>query len=109
MSGGESHDPDHNRSAGHLGPEPAVDLRLAVGEYLTVPERLIVAPMPGRFEPADVDGGRVEAGQTVGAVVRSGDRVDVLSQVSGRFMGHLVDRGERVRDGQALAWVRLAG
>jgi biotin carboxyl carrier protein len=33
----------------------------------------------------------------------------LVSQVAGRFMGHLADQGERVRDGQPLAWVRLAG
>jgi predicted deacylase len=79
------------------------------GEYLIVAERLIVAPGPGRFEPAVPDGGQVACGQTVGAVVRADRRVDVVSQVAGRFMGHLADAGERVRDGQPLAWVRLAG
>ena len=122
MSGGEPSGPqldssecdDHGRpdrgpsdEARH--PDGGVDLRLAAGEYLAVPERLIVSPMPGRFEPSELAGDRVEAGQAVGAVVRSGERIEVLSQVSGRFMGHLADHGERVRDGQALAWVRLAG
>jgi biotin carboxyl carrier protein len=79
------------------------------GEYLVVAERLIVAPAPGRFEPAVPDGEHVASGQTVGAVVRADERVDVVSQVAGRFMGHLADAGERVRDGQPLAWVRLAG
>jgi biotin carboxyl carrier protein len=79
------------------------------GEYLNVPERVIVAPAPGRFEPAVPDGDHVRCGETVGTVVRSDHRVDVVSQVAGRFMGHLADAGERVRDGQPLAWVRLAG
>ena len=80
----------------------------AHGEFLTVPERLIVAPMAGRFEPAPLPGDVVAPGQAVGCVVRSGDRVEVRSPVAGRFMGHLADSGERVRDGQPLAWVRLA-
>ena len=78
------------------------------GEYLIVAERLIVAPGPGRFEPAVPDGEHVTCGQTVGTVVRSDHRLEVVSQVAGRFMGHLADAGERVRDGQPLAWVRLA-
>jgi biotin carboxyl carrier protein len=79
------------------------------GEYLNVTERVIVAPMPGRFEPAVPAGEQVRRGQSVGAVVRSDRRVDVVSQVAGHFMGHLADAGQRVRDGQPLAWVRLAG
>ena len=81
----------------------------AAGEFLIVPERVIIAPAPGRFEPAVPDGEHVRRGDTVGTVVRSDLRVDVVSQVAGRFMGHLADSGERVRDGQPLAWVRLAG
>jgi hypothetical protein len=79
------------------------------GESLAVPERLLVAPMPGRFEPSCPPDGQVRPGQTVGAVVRSDDRVDVISDVHGWFMGHLVDHGQRVRDGQPIAWIRLAG
>jgi biotin carboxyl carrier protein len=79
------------------------------GEYLIVSERLIVAPAPGRFEPSVPDGDHVACGQTVGTVVRADRRFEVVSQVTGRFMGHLADPGERVRDGQPLAWVRLAG
>jgi biotin carboxyl carrier protein len=79
------------------------------GESLAVPERLLVAPMPGRFEPSCPPDGHVHPGQTVGVVVRSDDRVDVVSDVHGHFMGHLVDHGQRVRDGQPIAWIRLAG
>ena len=40
--------------------------------------------------------------------VRSDERVPVVATARGRFMGHLAERGERVRDGQPLAWIRLA-
>jgi biotin carboxyl carrier protein len=79
------------------------------GESLAVPERLLIAPMPGRFEPSCPPDGQVRPGQTVGVVVRSDDRVDVISDVHGSFMGHLVEHGQRVRDGQPIAWIRLAG
>lgn len=79
------------------------------GEFLSVPERLIVAPAAGRFEPIPPSGELLERGACVGTVVQSGRRVPVTATVGGRFMGHLAEQGERVRDGQPLAWVRLAG
>ena len=36
------------------------------------------------------------------------ERIDVCAVHSGHFMGHLAESGERVRDGQALAWIRVA-
>ncbi len=78
------------------------------GEFPVVSERMLVAPMQGRFEPAVVTEGDVSPGQVVGEVVRSDERVPVVATTRGRFMGHLAERGERVRDGQPLAWIRLA-
>lgn len=77
------------------------------GEYLAVAERLIVAPAPGRFVP-DHTAGDLRVGQVVGNVVRSDGVTPVHSSFAGRFMGHLAADGQRVRDGQPLAWVRLA-
>jgi biotin carboxyl carrier protein len=79
------------------------------GEFLSVPERLIVAPTAGRFEPLPPSGDLLEQGACVGTVVHSGQRIPVTATVGGRFMGHLAERGERVRDGQPLAWVRVVG
>ena len=78
------------------------------GDYLGVVERLIISPSPGRFEPVTVHESIVEAGQVVGQVVRSDERIEVKSSQRGTFMGHLADDGERVRDGQAVAWIRAA-
>ena len=78
------------------------------GEFPVVAERMLVAPMQGRFEPIVVIEDDVAPGQIVGEVVRSDERVPVVATTSGRFMGHLAERGERVRDGQPLAWIRLA-
>jgi hypothetical protein len=79
-----------------------------IGEFPVVSERMLVAPMQGRFEPTHVGGDDVSPGQVVGEVVRSDERVPVVATAPGRFMGHLAERGERVRDGQPLAWIRLA-
>jgi biotin carboxyl carrier protein len=79
------------------------------GEFPVVAERVVISPMPGRFEPIVLPETEVVIGQVVGEVVRSDERVPVVATTSGRFMGHLAERGERVRDGQPLAWIRLAG
>ena len=79
------------------------------GEYLAVAERVIVAPTPGRFVARVSPGTQLRVGQAVGSVVRSDSETLVTSEFAGRFMGHLADSGERFRDGQPLAWVRLAG
>ena len=78
------------------------------GDYLGVVERLIVSPSQGRFEPAVVHETVIEPGQVVGTIIHSDQRIDVTATQGGTFMGHLADEGERVRDGQAVAWMRAA-
>jgi biotin carboxyl carrier protein len=78
------------------------------GEHPGVSERVVVAPGPGRFEPAPAIDGPVTEGQLLGEVVRSDTRLAVRAHTPGRFMGHLAERGQRVRDGQPLAWIRPA-
>lgn len=89
--------------------------RLAAhGELLAVPERVIIAPAPGRFRPlddqaADVEAtGEVDPEQVIGYVDGIGHSTPVRSPFPGRLMGHLAHAGERVREGQPVAWLRLA-
>jgi biotin carboxyl carrier protein len=82
------------------------------GEELRVPERVILAPALGVFrlaapEPA-TEGELVAEGQVVGVVECSGDTHDVRSPFTGQLMGMLAHPGERVREGQPVAWLRLA-
>ena len=116
--------------------EPAV----AHGELLAVPERVIIAPAPGRFRPITDDlvrpaGGDAEANgigevsdpnsmaagasdlvdsdtvdreQVIGYVDGIGHSTPVRSPFPGRLMGLLAHAGERVREGQPVAWLRLA-
>ena len=52
------------------------------GESLAVPERLLVAPMPGRFEPTTPPNGHVRPGQIVGAVaLRRGQPEQIRREV----------------------------
>jgi hypothetical protein len=80
-------------------------------EELRVPERLIVAPAGGVFrgvppETVTTEGEIVTEGQTVGLVSVSGDDVPVRSAFRGWMMGMLAVDGERVREGQPVAWLR---
>ena len=88
------------------------------GEVLAVPERVIVAPTVGVFRPlrddtdvdltdaADVT--LIAAGQAIGVVEGPGSSTPVRSPFGGFLIGMLARAGERVREGQPVAWLRLA-
>jgi biotin carboxyl carrier protein len=82
------------------------------GETLAVPERVIVAPAPGTFRPVEPDAvaaeGTVVAEQVIGFVEGKGHSTPVRSPFGGRLMGLLAHAGERVREGQPVAWLRCA-
>ncbi len=89
------------------------------GEVLMVPERVILAPAPGKFRPIDdavltdageasSDGADVAREQVIGFVDGIGHSTPVHSPFHGRLMGLLASAGERVREGQPVAWLRMA-
>ncbi len=88
------------------------------GEVLAVPERVIVAPAVGVFRPLAVDsdldltdsgdGTVVTAGQAIGVIEGPGSSTPVRSPFAGFLIGMLARAGERVREGQPVAWLRLA-
>ena len=88
------------------------------GEVLAVPERVIVAPAVGVFRPlgeiheVDLaqtgDGTVVAAGQAIGVIEGPGSSTPVRSPFGGFLVGMLARAGERVREGQPVAWLRLA-
>lgn len=88
------------------------------GEVLAVPERVIVAPAVGVFRPLgdtddvdltqNADGTVVTAGQAIGVIEGPGSSTPVRSPFGGFLVGMLARRGERVREGQPVAWLRLA-
>jgi [acyl-carrier-protein] S-malonyltransferase len=98
------------------------------GEHLYTSERVIVSPTPGVFEPdihlaalesnalaeahaAPGSGGGAEPGSRLGV----GDRVgtvglsDVRTPFDGILVRWLAVRGERVVEGQPVAWIRTDG
>jgi biotin carboxyl carrier protein len=85
---------------------PRLDLE---GERVAMVERMIVAPVVGVFRPFDVeDGATVSVGEIVGVVEGPGTREPVRSAFEGVVMGFLAHAGERLREGQAVAWMRVA-
>ncbi|HZT67445.1 MAG TPA: ACP S-malonyltransferase [Acidimicrobiales bacterium] len=79
------------------------------GEHLYVSERLVISPAAGLFHLSDegspADGGEVAVGDLIGLV---GD-VEVRTPFAGNLMGILALPGERVTEGQPIAWLRNAG
>ena len=79
------------------------------GERLLVPERVIVAPASGRFQPVPPDGGPdIAEKQVIGFVEGPGQSTPVRSPFGGLLMGMMAHAGERVREGQPVAWLRAA-
>ena len=98
------------------------------GEHLYTSERVIVSPAPGVFEP-DVRLAALEStalaeatavpgsgdGIEPGSVLAVGDRVgtvgltDVRTPFDGILVRWLAVRGERVVEGQPVAWIRSPG
>lgn len=90
-----------------------MEVGTAHGEVLAVPERVIVAPAPGTFRLAEPPGGAVVEGpvaeeQVIGFVEGKGYSTPVRSPFGGLLMGLLAHAGERVREGQPVAWLRPA-
>jgi [acyl-carrier-protein] S-malonyltransferase len=99
------------------------------GEHLYTSERVIVSPTPGVFEP-DVHLAALEStalaeataapgsgeGTEPGSLLAVGDRVgtvggltDVRTPFAGILVRWLAVRGERVVEGQPVAWIRTPG
>lgn len=85
-----------------------MDAMLDHGEGLLVPERMIVAPTVGVFRSVEIDEGQaLVPGQTVGMVDGPGTSTPVASPFAGHLVGMLAHPGERLREGQPVAWLRV--
>lgn len=88
---------------------PVLDEMSCFGERLDVPERLVVSPFRGLFQPLPVVTAPAE-GDVIpeGAVVGTVGGIDVHSPFAGLLMGVLAAPGERIIEGQPIAWLRTA-
>ena len=75
------------------------------GAALTGPERVIVAPAAGVFEPAAADGMPIRRGQVVGHVRCGAERVEITSPFDGQARGVFAWPDERVRRYQPVLWM----
>lgn len=96
------------------GAPEAVGVDSPVGETLSIPERVIVAPAMGIFHrlPGDTrvnDGDLVARGDVVGTIRSLGASTPVQSPFEGLLVAILAFDGERVRSGQPVAWLRVTG
>jgi biotin carboxyl carrier protein len=89
-----------------------METALVQGEGLMVPERVIVAPSVGVFRSLfghDVVGGQsVDAGEAIGVIEGPGVTTPVRSPFRGVLAGFLAHDGERLREGEPVAWLRVA-
>ena len=83
---------------------------LPLGETLSIPERVIVAPAVGLFRrlarDAQTDGDMVNRGDVIGTVESLGASTPIRSPFEGFLVKILALDGERLRPGQAVAWMR---
>jgi biotin carboxyl carrier protein len=105
--------PDAEPPPGGSGDDSRREAHLAHGERLGVPERVILAPIAGSFRPVrpdegDGDGDDIDPEQVIGFVEGQGQSAPVRSPFGGLLMGLLAHAGERVREGQPVAWLRIA-
>ncbi|MER3452597.1 MAG: hypothetical protein C4344_02645, partial [Acidimicrobiia bacterium] len=78
------------------------------GEHLHMSERLVVSPAAGVFQPAPPSDGVTAEGEVVevGALLGYVSGREVRSPFAGWLMGMLAVPGERVTQGQPIAWLR---
>jgi biotin carboxyl carrier protein len=86
---------------------------LSIGEGLSVPERVIVSPASGTFRRLDDAGqkkvgDRIAHGDLIGLVHSLGTATPVRSAFGGVLVQFIASDGERLRPGQAVAWLRTA-
>jgi hypothetical protein len=95
---------NHRRGSPSVLQSGLDDPSALLGETLSVPERVLISPTAGIFEPLRpaVEPGPIDAGVVVGMVAGQ----EVRSPFGGNLLGILVYPGERVHQGQRIAWLR---
>jgi biotin carboxyl carrier protein len=82
--------------------------RITTGETPhAIAERVIVAPTSGTFEPLEaLEGSPVEQGQLIGVLRGPGTSTPVKSPFAGLLMDVTAEPGQRLREGERVAWLR---
>ena len=81
------------------------------GERILIPERMIVSPADGVFRMVDNNGDMVgkniELNDVIGYVETVGKSVEILSPFTGTLRGLIAHDGERLRQHEPVAWLRM--
>jgi hypothetical protein len=81
------------------------------GERILIPERMIVSPADGVFRMVDNNGDMVgkniEVNDVIGYVETVGKSVEILSPFTGTLRGLIAHDGERLRQHEPVAWLRM--
>ena len=81
------------------------------GERILIPERMIVSPADGVFRSVDGNGdivGRnINENDVIGYVETVGKSVEIKSPFTGTLRGLIAHSGERLRQHEPVAWLRL--
>lgn len=81
------------------------------GERILIPERMIVSPADGVFRLAenngDIVGRNIELNDVIGYVETVGKSVEILSPFTGTLRGLIAHDGERLRQHEPVAWLRM--
>jgi hypothetical protein len=80
---------------------------LPQGEFISIPDRLVVSPGWGRVHLGALTEGQViQAGARIGRLIEGGHNTLLICPVRAVFVGWLVFEGERVAPGSPLARLR---
>ena len=81
------------------------------GEIILIPERMIVSPADGVFRVASngdsVVGKEIKINDVIGFVETVGKSVEILSPFAGTLKGLIAHSGERLRQHEPVAWLRV--
>jgi biotin carboxyl carrier protein len=75
-----------------------------LGEWVLIPERIVVSPGLGRFNPVFLEKGQqIKEGVLLGDIRENGRVEPVVARVGGTFLAWMVSEGKRVHPGEPLA------
>lgn len=82
----------------------------ALGEVISIPERLVVSPAWGRLDVEPIAAGEtVEEGSIIGRLHEGGRVIPLICHTRAVFLAWLALDGERVSPGRRVARLRLVG
>ncbi|MDQ3957913.1 MAG: hypothetical protein M3273_06270 [Actinomycetota bacterium] len=79
------------------------------GEFLSIAERLVISPGWGRIRAGAIEAGQqIDQGAEIARLSENGDDVPLVAHCRGAFLGWLVQDGDRVSPGRAVARLLFA-